>query len=92
MTDRLSPQEAVKLPCYDKPGMWVDSEDRHNREWAANQCRLHCTQLAWCEQQRQETVRDHRSAVGVWAGRVWTHTNYRTDGNPCRTDGKMDVA
>lgn len=80
MTARLSPTEALALPCYDNPGPFVDVENQSVRENAAAQCWRLCTQLVWCEQQRQATVRDHGSAVGVWAGNVWTHAHYRTDG------------
>lgn len=82
MTARLSPTEALALPCYNRPGPWIDNENNATREWAASQCFKHCTQLAWCEQQRQQTVADHGSAVGVWAGRVYTHRDYRSDGKP----------
>lgn len=77
---RLSATEAMALPCYGKPGPWIDSDDPATREWAASQCFKRCTQLEWCERQRQATVADHGSAVGVWAGQVWTHSDYRTDG------------
>lgn len=80
MTARLPAPVALSLPCYNQPGPWADSENPAQRRWAAAQCRARCTQLEWCEQQRKETVRDHGSAVGVWAGRVWTHSDYRSDG------------
>ncbi len=78
-SQRLPAQVALALPCYNKPGPYVDIEKNNVREWAASQCFKRCTQLEWCEQQRQETVRDHGSAVGVWAGHVWTHSDYRSD-------------
>ncbi len=84
---RLSAQEALALPCYNNPGPYVDIEKNNVREWAASQCFKRCTQLEWCEQQRQETVRDHGSAVGVWAGHVWTHSDYRSDGVPTAPRG-----
>jgi hypothetical protein len=80
LTARLSPQEALALPCYDNPGPWIDNENPNVREWAASQCFKHCTQMEWCEQQRLTAVRDHGSAVGVWAGFVYKHTDYRADG------------
>lgn len=82
MTARLPVAVALSLPCYDNPGPWIDSDKPATREWAASQCFRHCSQLEWCEQQRQEAIRDHGSAVGVWAGHVYTHADYRSDGKP----------
>lgn len=84
MTARLPAAVALGLPCYNRPGPFADSEKADTREWAASQCFKHCTQLEWCEQQRQGAVRDHGSAVGVWAGNVWTHADYRSDGSKGR--------
>jgi hypothetical protein len=86
LSARLSAVEALALPCYNRPGPFADSERPAIREWAASQCFKHCAQLEWCEQQRLETVRDHGSAVGVWAGHVWTHSGYRTDGKDTQHD------
>lgn len=80
MTARLLPAEAIALPCYGQPLKWADSDSNKDREWAASQCFKRCAQLDWCEQQRQQTVELHGSAVGVWAGHVWTHSDYRSDG------------
>jgi len=80
VTASLPAQDALALPCYGKPGPWVDSDRPADREWAASQCFKRCAQLGWCERQRLDTVADHGSAVGVWAGQVWTHSDYRTDG------------
>lgn len=80
MSARLPAAEALALPCYNKPHLFVDDESPRIRSVAASICQVSCAQLVWCEQQRLETVKDHRSAVGVWAGKVWTHADYRSDG------------
>lgn len=79
MTAQLKPTEAMALPCYNQPGPWADSEQSSAREWAASQCFKRCAQLEWCERQRLEAVNLFGSAVGVWAGHVWTHSDYRSD-------------
>lgn len=80
MTARLTADEVQELPCYNRPHLFIDDESKRTRQKAAAECLAHCPQMEWCERQRLETVRDHGSAVGVWAGKVWTHMDYARKG------------
>ena len=73
----LEPEEAFQLPCFENPGPWQDTPDTRVKQRAAARCLDSCEQVSWCEGQRLATVAEFGSAVGVWAGKVWTHQDYR---------------
>lgn len=73
----LDPEVAQALPCYNRPAQWQDTVDARELRHAALMCQLHCSQLVWCEQQRLLSVELDGTALGVWAGKVWSERDYR---------------
>lgn len=76
----LTDAQKRALPCFRNPHDWQDSTLQEDQERAQRRCVLECGQRAWCEEQRQQAVRDFGQAVGVWAGNIWVHRDYIAKG------------